>query len=117
MGTERGNHLDETDDMAVEFLELLSRNPQFLVRGTSHCLHAIASNELGVNVEARNKAGTARFDVPVSGNLSCVFFVEHGVEDWLIRQSRRELAPPRCLDKLQLLWSHRSIESHGLHAV
>src|SRR5262245_47671156 len=50
------------------------------------------------------------FGVPIARDLRGVFFVEDGIENRLMRQSRREFAITAALDQLQLLLPDRAIE-------
>jgi len=52
----------------------------------------IAVEKGAAHAEARDIAFAAGRHVPVAGDLDGVVFAQHGIEDRLVRQARREFA-------------------------
>src|SRR3712207_339723 len=75
------------------------------------------ADEVATHREARNEAreaGGRIARVPVAGDLDGVLLREHGVEDRLVRQAGRELAPAARLDQLQLRTAHGAVQGDGV---
>src|SRR4051794_12954452 len=94
LGPKVSNDFDRTDNISIELCEFLRRNPQFFVRRRTDDLHWITFQKLGVDLKARDKTRAVVFGVPVASDLCRVIFVEHRIEDRLLRQPRWKLTKP-----------------------
>ena len=87
-----GDDLDESDDVRVELLQLLSRHPQLDVLTASDLLRLVSGGEVGADAEAgdvADVAGRLVLGVPVARYLRRVLLVEDRVEDGLPLQAGR----------------------------
>src|SRR5436190_19884187 len=87
------NHFDGPDDLAVELVQLLGRNPVLDVDRPAYLLGLELREVCGVDAEARNvpPIACARIvRVPVSSDLLRVLLIQDGIEDGLFRKSWRE---------------------------
>src|SRR5262245_26836572 len=74
-------------------------------------LDLIQPQKLRANLKAGHEASPRpAFRVPTARDLRGVFFVENGVENRLMRQSRREFPITAALDQIQLFLADRAIE-------
>ena len=60
---------DRPDDIRVEFVEILSRDPKLGVMGRSDGSHLIAFRKRCANFEFENMADAAGLHVPVASNF------------------------------------------------
>jgi len=70
---------------------------------------------LGLNLETQHIAGAAISRIPIAGNLDGIFFFEHGIKDWLVRQARREGTPPAFAYQRKFGTSNGPVEGHSIH--
>lgn len=82
---ETGDHFNRTDNVAIEFRELVSRNPKLLVNGTADCVNGISLYEISIDLKARDVTSAVVLRVPVACDLHCVFFIHHGIKNRLLR--------------------------------
>lgn len=82
---EAGNHFDRTDDMVIEFRELVSRNPKLLMDGTSDRVNGISLYEISIDLESCNVTSSVMLRVPIAGDLQSVFFIHYWIENGLVR--------------------------------
>src|SRR5215510_7958082 len=108
---------DRPDDVAIEFRQVLNRNPILLMNRGADGFDFIPPQKLRADLKAGHESSPrSAFGVPIARDLSGVLFVEDGVENRLVRQSRREFAIASALDQIQLLLPDRAIEgSHFVH--
>src|SRR5665647_1837567 len=80
------NDLDGADDVVVEVLEALDRDPVLEDRLAADLLYLVLLQVLTPDVEPGHVTRAGRLDVPVPRNADRVVLVEHGVEDRLVEQ-------------------------------
>jgi len=76
---------DLADDIAIQFLEPVGRNPPFRMTRAADCLDWELPHERLSHVETSHKAFTALLDVPSQRNLYYASVVGDGIEDRLSR--------------------------------
>ena len=106
-----------TDDFCVHGREVFRRDPQFLMDGSAHRLRFVAGEECGLHGESGDISAAAGRNIPVAGNLSGVFFIEHRIEDRLLRKAGRKGGEPGLPDQRQLLRADGPVESGGFGGV
>ena len=91
---EATDFLDLSDDVVVELLKPLGRNPILQDRLTSDLMY-VELIEVGLfDIEPDHEPDPRRFHIPVAGDHRRVLLVEYGIEDRLIWQTRRSSARP-----------------------
>ena len=75
-----GNHFDRTDNVAIEFRELVSRNPKLLMKRTTNRVNGISLYEISINLEAGYITSAVVLRVPIAGDLQSVFLVCNGID-------------------------------------
>jgi len=102
---------DRPDDVAIEFRQVFSRNPIFLMNRGADGFDFIPPQKVRADLKASHESSPrSAFGVPIARDLSGVLFVEDGVENRLMRQSRREFAITAASDQIQLFLPDRAIE-------
>src|ERR1051325_1052471 len=76
--------LDGADQISIEFLKVLSRNPVLLMDTCTDGLNCVARKEISVHLKAQHVACPAVLCVPSPRDLSCVLFVQDRIEQRLI---------------------------------
>jgi hypothetical protein len=61
--------------VSIKFNELLRRDPIFGLLRTSYCLDLELSKVIAFHLEFGNKSCSARFYVPVTGDLPSILFI------------------------------------------
>lgn len=106
------DHLDDSNDLTIELVEVLGRDPVLLMVGGADGVDFIPSEKIGLYGEPRYVANVSRCvvpDVPLLGDLGGVSFIQDGVEDRLSRETRRELPKAASSDEVELALSNRSV--------
>jgi len=86
-------HLDRADDAGVQRGEVLGRDPVFQDGLAAGLVDLILVQERSQDFEAGDVPGAGVLNVPVAGDLGCIFLVEYRVKDRLPGQAWRPLAP------------------------
>src|SRR5947209_17077915 len=79
-GVELGNDLDLADDVRVQLVKILSRNPVLQDRLPADLLDLVPIQERLSYLESGHVSRAACLDVPVASDLRRVFLVENGIE-------------------------------------
>ena len=109
MRTEGRDHRDEPNNVPVELLKLVRRNPVLPMDARARRPDGELFQILGFNLEAQNMSGAAVARVPVARNLLGILFVQHGIENRLRGQPRRKLPPSAGADQVELRVTNRPI--------
>src|SRR5205823_6790054 len=84
--SEFGDDFDFSHDVPVHRGEVFCRNPQFLMDRTTYSLHRVASKKFASHGKSGHEARATGFNVPILRDLAGIFFIEHRIEDRLLRQ-------------------------------
>jgi len=88
------NDLNGANNILIELGQLVSRNPEFLADRSADSLHFVASHEIGAHSKTSHISGATFLYIPISRNNRCVLLVQYGIEDRLVRETRRKFFPP-----------------------
>src|SRR5215475_6474389 len=84
---------DQSDNVSIELRQVLSRNPILLMNQGADGFDVIPPQKVRADLKAGHESSPrSAFGVPIARDPCGVLFVEDGVENRLMRQSRREFA-------------------------
>src|SRR5258708_7726507 len=92
---EFGDEFDFGDDVLVQFIQALGRNPEFAMMSIAHLLYGKLLQEVRPHLESSDISrvtGLLIAHIPLLRNFSRIFFVQDGIENWLVREARRKLS-------------------------
>src|SRR5262245_26178360 len=102
---------DYPDDVTIELRQVLGRNLVLLMNRGADGFDFVPTQKLRAYLKAGHEASPRpAFGVPIARDLRGVFFIEDGIENRLMRQSRREFAIAAASDQIQLFLTDRAIE-------
>src|SRR5262249_54585651 len=79
----------------------------------SDSLNLIPAQKFRTDLKAGHETSSrSAFGVPIARDLRGVFFVENGIENRLMRQSRREFAITATSDQIHFIRSNKAKESY-----
>src|SRR5215470_11196333 len=94
---------DHSDNVSIELRQVLSWNPILLMNRGADGFDFMPPQKLRADLKASHESSPRpAFGVPIAGDLCGVFFVEDGIENRLMRQSRREFPITAASDQIQL---------------
>src|SRR5215813_11224901 len=102
------DHFNDTDEVTIKVVKVLSRNPVLLMNARSNRPDEITLHESGIHLEPKHVSGAAVLGIPVARDLSGICFVQHGVEEGLVRKASGERAPSTLAYQLKLTLSCRA---------
>lgn len=105
--------LDQADDVAIEFVEILGGHPPFRVMRGADFLDGVAIHEARAHEETRDEAGTTRGHIPIPRDLDRVLLIRNRVKDRLTRKSRRPRRHAACTHERQFFGSGGAVEDGG----
>src|SRR4051812_20061422 len=108
-----GDDLDLADDRSVEGSHFVRGNPVFQMHGPADILNLVFVQKRTPHIETCNVTGAAGRNVPVSSNFDGIVFREHGIENWLVREPRREFPHSAFLDQFKFSRSNRTPQRYN----
>lgn len=84
------------------------------VHPAAHALHVVARKKHGADPETRHEpreSGCGIFRVPTADDLLGIFLTQDGIEDRLVRQTRREYTITAAPNELELSTANRTEQS------
>ncbi len=78
------DHFNLADNVAVELINFIRRNPVFPVNAAADGMDLIAGKKIGPHLKARDITGVAFVCVPITSNLDGIIFIEDGIKYWLV---------------------------------
>ena len=107
-----GDDFNLTHNVSIEFFQLFRRYPILLVFRPANHSHLIPAEIIIAYAEAGHVPNLVRvvLRIPVTCDLFGISFIEHGVEDWLLRQTRWETSVATLADEGKLALAHRAVE-------
>jgi len=110
------NDLNSSNNASVEFGQVLCWNPVFAMYARTHGLDFKMREVFTKDAETQDESLSAIARVPIPRNLHGVFFVKHGIEDWLLGKAWREGSPSAFADQIEFRLSNRSKKDNGIHS-
>jgi hypothetical protein len=108
----RLDHFNQANNGVIKGLEFLGWNPVFGVIAACRFLFWILGKMIGSHAKASNVPDSARLHVPSARYLHGILFLDHRIENRLVRQARWKAAKPTRLNECKFLRSDWAIKDH-----